>query len=79
MEAYILIDTESGMLWEIAKNLLTIAGVKMAHAVTGQFDVVAFAEFPKVEDFGRIIEKVQQVKGVRRTETLIVVPPTIRE
>ena len=79
MEAYILIDTESGMLWEIARVVLTIEGVKMAHAVTGQFDVVVFAEFPKMEDFGKIIQKVQQVKGVRRTETLIVVPPTIRE
>ena len=79
MEAYILIDTESGMLWEIASTVLSIEGVKMAHAVTGQFDVVAFAEFPKMEDFGKIIQKVQQVKGVRRTETLIVVPPTIKE
>lgn len=79
MEAYILVDTESGMLWEIARNVLTIEGVKVAHAVTGQFDVVVFAEFPKMDDFGKIIEKIQQVKGVRRTQTLIVVPATIRE
>jgi len=79
LEAYILVDTESGMLWEIARNVLTIEGVKVAHAVTGQFDVVVFAEFPKMDDFGKIIEKIQQVKGVRRTQTLIVVPATIRE
>jgi len=79
LEAYILVDTESGMLWEIARNVLTIEGVKVAHAVTGQFEVVVFAEFPKMDDFGKIIEKIQQVKGVRRTQTLIVVPATIRE
>ena len=79
MEAYILINAESGMIWEVAEATLKIAGVKMAHAVTGQFDVVAYVEFPKMDDLGKIIEKIQQLKGARRTQTLIAIPPTIRK
>ncbi len=66
------------MIWEVAKAMLKIEGVKMAHAVTGQFDAAAYVEFPKMEDLEKIIEKIQQLKGVNRTQTLIAIPPTIR-
>lgn len=79
MEAYILINAEPGMIWEVAEATLKIDGVKMAHAVTGQFDVAVYVEFAKVEELGRIIDKIQQIKGVRRTQTLIAVPPPIRK
>lgn len=79
MEAYILVNTEPNLLWEVAETMRKIDGVKMAHAVTGQFDVVAFVEFPKIDDLGKIIEKVQRIKGICRTQTLMVIPPTIRE
>jgi len=79
LQAYILINTEPGKLWEVADASQQIKGVKMAHAVTGQFDVVAYAEFIKMEDLGRIIEEIQSLKGVRRTQTVIAIPPTIRK
>ncbi|MEM3550334.1 MAG: Lrp/AsnC ligand binding domain-containing protein [Candidatus Bathyarchaeia archaeon] len=78
MEAYILINSEPGMIWEVAEAALRVEGIKMAHAVTGQFDVVAYAEFVKVEELGKIIERVQGLKGVRRTQTLITIPPPVR-
>lgn len=79
MQAYILVNTEPGKLWEVADGALKIEGVKMAHAVTGQFDVVAYAEFVKMDDLGKIIEEIQSLKGVRRTQTVIAIPPTIRK
>jgi len=79
LEAYILINTEPGMIWAVAEATLKIEGVKMAHAVTGQFDAVAYVEFLKMEDLGKIIEKIQRLRGVRRTQTLIAIPPTIRK
>lgn len=79
MEAYILVNTEPGMIWEVAEAILEIEGVRMAHAVTGQFDVAVFVEFAKVEELGRIIEKIQQINGVRRTQTLIAIPQPIRK
>jgi len=78
LEAYVLIDSEPGMIWEVAETMRKIKGVKMAHAVTGQFDSIAYVEFTKMDDLGKIIEKVQRLKGVRRTQTLIAIPPTIR-
>lgn len=79
MEAYILMNTEVNALWSVAEATLKIEGVKMAHAVTGQVDVVALVTFPKIEDMGKIIEKIQRLKGVRGTQTLIAIPPPIRE
>lgn len=79
LDAYVLVSAESGMIWEVARAMLRIGGVKMAHAVTGQFDAVAYVEFPKMEDLGKIIEKIQCLKGVHRTQTLIGIPPTIRD
>ena len=79
MQAYILVNTEPGKLWEVSDAACRIKGVKMAHAVTGQFDVVAYAEFVKMDDLGQIIEEIQHLQGVRRTQTVIVVPPPIRK
>ena len=79
MEAYILVNTEANALWNVAEVALRIEGVRMAHAVTGQFDVVALVSFPKIEDLGKIIEKIQHLKGVRGTQTLISIPPPVRE
>jgi len=79
LQAYVLVNTEPGKLWEIADAALKIEGVKMAHAVTGQFDVVAYAEFTKMDELGNIIQELQRVQGVRRTQTAIVIPPTIRK
>jgi DNA-binding Lrp family transcriptional regulator len=79
MQAYILVNTEPGKPWEVAEAALKIKGVRMAHAVTGQFDVVAYAEFTKMDDLGKLIEELQRLNGVRRTQTVIAMPPTIRK
>ena len=72
MQAYVLINTQAGKLWKVAEDALKIQGVKMAHAVTGQFDVIAFVEFLRIEELGRIIDAIQSIDGVLRTHTAIV-------
>jgi DNA-binding Lrp family transcriptional regulator len=79
LEAYILIDAEPGIIWELAETTLKIKGVKKANAVAGQYDAIAYVECINMDDLGKIIEKIQQLKGVRRTQTLIAIPPTIRK
>jgi DNA-binding Lrp family transcriptional regulator len=79
LEAYILVNTEASALWSVAENALRIPGVKNAHAVTGQFDAVIQIEFPKMDDLGRILAKIQALKGVHRTQSLIALPSPIRE
>jgi hypothetical protein len=63
------------MVWEIAETALQIQGVKMAHAVTGQFDVIAYAEFDNMDSLRGIIGKFMDINGVQRTQTAIVISP----
>jgi hypothetical protein len=79
LEAYILISTEANALWQVAEAALKVEGVKMAHAVTGQFDAVVLVEFSKMDYLGTIIDKIQHLKGVLRTQTLMTIPPPVRE
>ncbi len=79
VESYILLEAESGKIWSIAEAAMKVDCVKMAHAVTGQFDVVVYVEFPRMEDLGTIIETVQRIDGVRRTQTLTVIPHPVRK
>jgi DNA-binding Lrp family transcriptional regulator len=79
LEAYILVNTQSNAIWSVAEAVLKIEGVKTTNAVTGQFDVVAVLQFPKMEDLGKIIDKIQRLNGVRRTQTLITIPRPVRE
>lgn len=74
MEAYILISTDPGKPWEVAETTLQINGVKMAHAVTGPFDVVAFVEFTDIDELGELLEKIHSIKGVLKTQTAIAMP-----
>jgi len=79
MEVYVLINTDSGMVYAVAEAMLRTKGVKAAHAVTGQFDVVAFAEFEDMATFGEAIHLMQKIKGVRKTQSLMTIPWSLVE
>jgi len=53
--------------------------MKKAHAVTGQYDVIAYAEFVNMNELGRIISEIQSVKGVMRTQTAIAMALRLKE
>jgi DNA-binding Lrp family transcriptional regulator len=55
---------------------MAIPGVTMSRAVTGQFDVIIYVEFSRIEDLGAMIEKIQSLRGVVKTQTSIVMPPS---
>jgi DNA-binding Lrp family transcriptional regulator len=78
VKAYILVDTVPKIVWEIAEASVKIEGVKMAHAVTGQFDVIAYAEFANMDTLRKIINKFMSLNGVQRTQTAIVIPPGLK-
>jgi len=71
LQAYILINTEPGRLWKVAEDAVKVPGVKTAHAVTGQFDVIAYVEFVRIEELARVIDAIQSIEGVLRTHTAI--------
>jgi DNA-binding Lrp family transcriptional regulator len=77
LNAFILINTERGKLWRVAEESLKIEGVKIAHAVTGQYDVILYVEFLGISELSDIINKVQSLNGVVKTSTAIAMVPRI--
>jgi DNA-binding Lrp family transcriptional regulator len=75
VEAYVLVNCDAGKSWRIAETALKVKNVKMAHAVTGQYDVVAFVEFADMDALAGILAKFQTMEGVDRTHTAVAIPP----
>ncbi len=75
--AYVFISAEPGKLWQIAGTASKIKGVKMADAITGDFDVVVYCEIEDMDGLSNLIQLLQNVKGVIRTHTSIVIPPRV--
>ena len=78
MEAFILANTESSALWQVVEDVLKVEGVKMAYGVTGQFDALVLVQFSDLDEIEKIVERIQHVKGVLRTQTLMASPPPAR-
>lgn len=76
--SYILIQLAPATTKTAARAISKIKGVKMAHAVTGPFDVIAFVEVPDLATLSDLIlAKIQKIEGVQKTQTAIVVTPDV--
>jgi DNA-binding Lrp family transcriptional regulator len=72
--AYILIQTEVGVIGDVSGDVAAIKGVASADGVTGPYDVIARAEANDLDELGRIvIRQIQDVPGVTRTLTCPVI------
>jgi DNA-binding Lrp family transcriptional regulator len=71
--AYIFVEAEAGKALDVRTEVAKIAGVRSSHLVTGQFDVIAFAEVEDMKTLGEfIVRQIQRIPGVRRTTTNVV-------
>jgi hypothetical protein len=50
----------------------------MAQAVTGQFDIIAYAEFDTMDKLREVIKKFMSLNGVQRNQTAVVIPRGLR-
>ncbi len=76
--SYVLIQLAPGATKTASEAISKIKGVKMAHAVTGPFDVIAFVEVPDLTTLSDLIlAKIQNIEGVQKTQTAIVVTPDV--
>jgi len=74
VKAFVLIQVQLGKARSVAKAIANVRGVKMVHAVTGMYDVIAYLELQDMDSLSTfVVKKVQTVKGVERTHTAIVV------
>jgi len=78
MRAYVLIESAVGKANAVGEGVrkltLNDARVISVDAVTGPFDVIALLESDDLDKLGRAItDGIQQVEGVQRTTTCLVV------
>jgi len=74
INVYILIQVERGEPWPVAEKIMKIEGVKTVHIVTGQYDIIAFAELKELHDIKDLIRKILGTEGVQHTQTAVCIP-----
>ena len=74
VQAFVLIQTDSGKASEVARAIGAIDGVQSSEAVTGPYDVIVAAEAADVDALGHlVVTRIQPVVGIVRTLTCPVV------
>jgi len=74
VSAYVLIRVESDKTRSAFKELTKLEEVKLAHTVTGPFDIILLVEAKNLHELGEVIlSKVRGTEGVSRTMTCVTV------
>ncbi len=68
-EAFVLVNTEPNALWKASEEAKKINGIKLVRCLAGRFDMIFQAE---TANLSWIISRLHALKGVRKTETLLV-------
>ncbi|MBI2371313.1 MAG: Lrp/AsnC ligand binding domain-containing protein [Deltaproteobacteria bacterium] len=74
VNAFIFVETHIGKGKEVNEKIREIPGVKLSHAVTGSYDVIAFVEAEDVKVLGEfLVKRIHSIPGVFKTTTNVVV------
>lgn len=72
MRAYIVVAAEPGKSRDVARQIASLPGVKMADACWGSRDVFAVVEIRETQELNKLVlDKIQRLAGVRETSTHI--------
>ena len=71
-KAFIMVDVDPGSERSVEQAIAKLAGVKMVYQVTGEHDIIAFVDAEPYEEFAVILSTIRQVKGVRDTDSHLV-------
>jgi len=78
--AWLFCDIAVGDPKPVVEQLLAIEGVVNAHPVVGRYDIVAFVEAASMSELMHILDgKIRHVRGIRRTDTRLVLMELPRE
>ena len=70
MRAYVLVNTKMGKVRDVARQIASLPGIKMANACWGVPDIFVVAEVTSADELNKlVIDKIQAIDGVERTET----------
>ena len=71
-KAYIMIDVVPGHEAQVQAAVAKLAGIKMAHQVTGEHDIIAFVDAEPYEEFAVVLSSIRRLSGVRDTDSHLV-------
>jgi DNA-binding Lrp family transcriptional regulator len=74
VSAYIFVEVTQGRAMQVREEIAKIKGVESASSVTGPYDIIVLVRGQDVNVLGEfIVSRIQNVPGVLRTMTNIIV------
>jgi DNA-binding Lrp family transcriptional regulator len=71
---FMLIEVESGKIHDVLEKLKNIDGVQERYSITGPYDLIAKVEAKDMETVKDVLQKIQEIPGVVKTLSSIVLP-----
>jgi DNA-binding Lrp family transcriptional regulator len=72
LEAYMLIQVDAGSGSKVRQEIASVPSVRIAHSVTGPYDLVARVQVEDMDALGALLADIQSIPGLLRTLTCIV-------
>ncbi len=79
INAYVLITSEVGRSAGIIKELKKLRGVKIISVTAGEFDIIVRVEVNSLEELYNLVESIQEIPGILRTVTHVVMKEETKE
>jgi DNA-binding Lrp family transcriptional regulator len=74
MKAFVLVNTRTGEIRDVVRQLARVEGVLEAHMTFGPYDAIAIIQASDINHLGRILSNaIQPIPGVTQTLTLMAV------
>lgn len=74
MKAFVLVNTRTGEIRDVVRQLARVEGVLEAHMTFGPYDAIAIIQANDVNHLGKILSNaIQPIPGVTQTLTLMAV------
>ena len=74
MRAYVLVNAEMGKVRDVAQEIASLPGAKMANTCWGVPDIFVVVEVASADELNKlVIDKIQALEGVERIETHIAI------
>lgn len=74
MSIYILVQVGKGEPWQIASEISKLEGIKTAHTVTGEYDIIVFVELKGLDSIKDLVKSLHRIEGVKHTQTAVCIP-----
>jgi DNA-binding Lrp family transcriptional regulator len=72
LDSFMLIQVDAGAGAKVRHEISSINAVRIAHSVTGPYDLVARVQVEDMDALGALLSDIQTIPGVLRTLTCIV-------